>query len=63
MFGKFTYSRSLATDEYGVENFTAVECSSFDEAIKLVDKGIYDRKLQIANENKKANKESAENKL
>ena len=52
MFGKFNYARSLETP-YGTETFTAIECSSYDEAIKLVEKGIYDRKLQLEAEEKK----------
>lgn len=50
--GKYTYSRTLETRE-AIETFTAVECASFDEAIKLVDKGIHDRKLELQNKEPK----------
>ncbi len=43
---KYNYARTIETRE-GKETFTAVECASFDEAIKYVEKGIYDRKLQL----------------
>lgn len=46
---KYTYSREIETLE-GKEVFTAVEFDSFDEAKKAVDKGIYDRELQIKEE-------------
>ena len=43
---KFTYTRAVQTKE-GREEFSAVEFDSFDEAIKAVDKGIYERKLSL----------------
>jgi hypothetical protein len=43
---KFTYSRQIVTLE-GVETFTASEFDSFEEGQKAVEKGIYDRRLQI----------------
>lgn len=43
---KYNYQRTIETPE-GVETFTAVECASFDEAQKVVEKGIHDRKLQL----------------
>ena len=47
MSKKYTYSREVKTTK-GVERFTAVEFDSFDEAIKAVDKGIYDREISLA---------------
>lgn len=46
MAKKYTYSRAIETPE-GVESFSAVEFDSFDEAIKAVDRGVSDRKLQF----------------
>lgn len=46
MSKRYTYSRSIKTQE-GEETFTADQFDSFDEAIKIVDKGIYDRKLEL----------------
>lgn len=43
---KFTYSRQIVTQD-GVETFTASEFDSFEEGQKAVEKGIYDRKLQL----------------
>lgn len=51
MSRRYTYSRSIRTEE-GVETFTAEEFDSFDEAKNAVDRGINDRKLQIAAEKK-----------
>jgi hypothetical protein len=48
--GKFTYSREITTTE-GTERFTAVEMNSYDEAIRVVDKGIYDRELDLKGKN------------
>lgn len=36
-------------DRGSVETLTAVEFDSFDEAIKAVEKGMYDRKLELKN--------------
>jgi hypothetical protein len=49
---KFTYSRQIVTPE-GVEVFTASEFDSFEEGQKAVEKGIYDRKLQFPQAEKK----------
>ena len=46
---KYTYSREIGT-AHGQEVFTAVEFDSFDEAQKVVDKGIYDRLLELKKE-------------
>jgi hypothetical protein len=46
MSRRYTYTRTIDTPQ-GKESFTAVEFDSFDEAIKAVDKGIYDRKLEL----------------
>ncbi len=46
MAKKYTYSRS-----FGDETFTAVEFDSFDEARKAVDKGIYERQLELKTPN------------
>jgi hypothetical protein len=43
---KYNYARKINTVE-GEETFSATECASFDEAQKYVEKGIYDRKLQL----------------
>lgn len=61
MSKRFTYSKTvdLERNKNGfkqLETFTAVEFDSFDEAIKAVEKGIYDRELllkQKDEENKK----------
>lgn len=47
MSKRYTYSRAFHSN-HGQEVFTAVEFDSFDEAIKAVDKGIYDRKLELS---------------
>lgn len=46
MAKKFTYSRMIVTDA-GSETFTASEFDSFDEAQRVVEKGIHDRRLQL----------------
>ena len=46
MSKKFTFSRQIVTPE-GVETFEACEFDSFDEAKKLVDKAVYERRLEI----------------
>lgn len=38
---RFTFSKTVNN-----ETFTAVEFDSFDEAIKAVEKGVYERSLQ-----------------
>lgn len=43
---KYNYARTINTID-GEERFEAVECASFDEAQKYVEKGIYDRALQL----------------
>ncbi len=50
---KFTYSRMIST-AVGPETFVAVEFDSFDEARKAVDKGIYERKLELEKDKKSA---------
>ena len=45
--GKFCYSREIETIE-GKETFAMIETASFDEAKKEVDKGIRDRRLELA---------------
>lgn len=47
MSRRYTYARTIDGPE-GPETFTAVEFDSFDEAITAAEKGIHDRKLQIA---------------
>lgn len=44
---RYTYARTIRGPE-GSETFSAVEFDSFDEAIAAVEKGVHDRKLQIA---------------
>lgn len=46
MAKKFTYSRTLSSFE-GIETFEAVEFDSFDEARKVVDKAIHERKIEL----------------
>lgn len=46
MAKKFTFSRQIVTPE-GVETFEACEFDSFDEAKKVVDKAVYERRLEI----------------
>jgi hypothetical protein len=55
---KVTYSRTLNSIE-GQETFSAVEFDSFDEAKRLVDKGIHDRKLELEAKYPNANLASA----
>jgi len=45
--GRYCYSREIDTIE-GKETFAIVEAASFDEAKKEVDKGIRDRRLELA---------------
>lgn len=45
--GRYCYSREIKTIE-GAETFAIVEAASFDEAKKEVDKGIRDRRLELA---------------
>ena len=45
--GRYCYSREIKTIE-GAETFAVVEAASFDEAKKEVDKGIRDRRLELA---------------
>ena len=52
MSRKYTISRTIKTP-YGDETFTAVEFESFDEARVALEKGVYDRKLQLDQESKK----------
>jgi hypothetical protein len=47
MSRRYTYSRTINTPE-GAETYTAEAFDSFDEAKTQVDKGIHDRKLQLA---------------
>ena len=47
MSAKYNFSIQL-----GFETFQVTGCDSFDEAIKIVEKGVYDRKLKIENETK-----------
>lgn len=47
MAKKYTYSRTIFTPDGNPHQFTAVEFDSFEEAIKAVDKGIYDFKLVL----------------
>lgn len=49
MSRRFTFSKtvSLSNKENSQETFTAVEFDSFDEAIKAVEKGIYERSIEI----------------
>lgn len=51
MSKRYTYSRMIVTDE-GSETFTAVEFDAFDEAVKIVDRGIYERKLELERKKK-----------
>lgn len=45
---KYSFSKSKVVDGNGaVETFQASEFASFDEAIKAVDKGWYDRDLEM----------------
>lgn len=57
MSKRFTYSRTVTTPGLGrdreIETFTADGFDSFEEAKKAVDKGIYDRKLEMAEESRK----------
>ncbi len=45
--GRYCYSREIETIE-GKETFATIEMASFDEAKKAVDKGIHDRRLELA---------------
>lgn len=45
--GRYCYSREIETIE-GKEVFAVIEYASFDEAKKEVDKGIRDRRLELA---------------
>lgn len=47
MSRRYTYARTIKTIE-GIETFTAQEWDSFDEAKRVVDKGIHDRNIEIA---------------
>lgn len=47
MARKYTYSRTLNSVE-GQEVFTAHEFDSFDEAQNAVEKGLHNRKIQLA---------------
>lgn len=59
MAKRYTYSRTF-NHNGEVETFTAAEFDSFDEAIKAVDKGIYDRELSLGKKpGKRDNKEDA----
>lgn len=49
MSRRYTYSRTIDTI-VGKETFSAVEFDSFDEGIKAVEKGIYERKLALTTE-------------
>lgn len=51
MAKKYTYSRTIQTI-HGHETFTASEFDAFDEAQQKVDKGIHDRRLELAEEMK-----------
>lgn len=44
---KFKFSKHLNTVE-GLEIFEVSEADSWDEARKMVEKGVYDRKLELA---------------
>jgi len=56
MTKKYNFSIEIPTPE-GNETFQVVGCDSFDEAIKVVKKGVYDRKLELEAEAEKALKE------
>lgn len=47
MSRRYTYARTIPTVE-GQETFTAAEWDSFDEAKTAVEKGIRDRKIELA---------------
>lgn len=52
MTKKYNFSIEIPTPE-GNETFQTVNCDSFDEAIKVVKKGVYDRRLELEKEVKK----------
>jgi len=52
MTKKYNFSIEIPTPE-GNETFQVVNCDSFDEAIKIVKRGIYDRKLELERETEK----------
>lgn len=54
---KYSFSRTITVDG-NKETFTAVEWDAFDEAMKAVDKGIYNRMLEL----KSAKKSTAKSK-
>lgn len=37
----------MITTGFGAETFSVTDCASFDEALKFVERGIYDRKLHL----------------
>jgi hypothetical protein len=55
MSKRYTYSRTINPTGKSDEIFSAVEFDSFDEAIRAVEKGIHDRRLQVAEEVKNSN--------
>lgn len=52
MSRRYTYSQTIKT-EVGFETFTATEFDSFDEAQRAVEKGVYNRKLELEEATKK----------
>lgn len=46
---KYTFSKRFVNKELQIDEiFGVTEAHSFDEAIKVIEKGIYDRKLQLS---------------
>lgn len=52
---KYSFSRQITNNRGEAEVFTANEFASFDEAIRAVEKGVSDRKLELQKENKPKN--------
>ena len=50
MAKKYTYTATFSSYGSDVESFSAVEFDSFDEAKKVVDKAVYERKMVLKQE-------------
>lgn len=53
MAAKYNFGITRKNTNQQIEEFQVVNCDSFDEAIKIVEKGVYDRELKEQQEQNK----------
>lgn len=58
---KFKFSKTIRVGEQSTETFEASEADSWEEARKIVEKGVYDRSLELSVQRERQTKTASPN--